>query len=184
MPHSRIIFLVFSITYLCHFPLVFQSLVESSSLCVLFTSFWSLPQNLFSFLSLWDFTNIWSSLLIYSVFWLIFNYVSAKHKHFISNTYNVILRQTVSYFPSLNWKRQKISPYLIFTVLVYVSYEAGGSPGKSASQFELHTLMTVSYPMKCGIKHGKTPYIHYLLCENNWWRCTQDKEDCRSSEQI
>lgn len=42
--------------------------------------------------------------------------------------------------------------------------EVGDSLGKLASQFELHRLMTGSYPMQCGVKHeGLHIYIIYCV---------------------
>lgn len=42
--------------------------------------------------------------------------------------------------------------------------DIGDSLGKLASQFELHRLMTGSYPMKCGVKHkGLRIYIIYCV---------------------
>lgn len=42
--------------------------------------------------------------------------------------------------------------------------ELGDSLGKLASQFELHSLMTGSYPMKCGVEHeGLHIYIIYCV---------------------
>lgn len=121
-PESSLVFPLLILSYLCHFLLAFQSLVESSLVLVLslcLSKIYLRTSSLYSYYRISQ-TSGWS-LLIYFVFWLIFNYDSEKHKNVISNTYNLILGQIVSYFPSPNWKRQKISLCPVFTMLVYVS---------------------------------------------------------------